>query len=376
MGATTSIEWTDASWTPIRARNRATGKLGWHCTHVSEACRNCYAETHNKRLGTGLAFKPGHLKDVEIFLDEAMLLAPLRWRTPRKIFVCSMTDLFADFIPGEMIDKVFAVMALCPQHTFQVLTKRPERMRAYFEGLSDDRQEDAMDSLYLTDSQAHDLVKVCRDLPLPNVWLGTSAEDQPTADVRIPDLLATPAAVRFVSLEPMLGPIDLTWLTWPEDDHLAEDEQRDGVLDTLRGRGWIRGFDGYADHPVMPNWRYRDGSEGPRQYLGDDRHVMPRLDLVILGGESGPRNRPPRLDDMRSIVHQCAGAGVACFVKQLGRSCIMNRSDAVQAVALGAGWRAQEPGGEIGIVRFRDSHGGDPIEWPADMRVREFPDAR
>ena len=119
MGERSKIEWTDASWTPIRARNRITGKLGWHCTHASPGCVHCYAEDMNRHVGTGLPFKPGHEKDIEVFLDETMLLTPLCWKRPRKIFVCSMTDLFADFVPDEWIDKMFAVMALTPQHTYQ-----------------------------------------------------------------------------------------------------------------------------------------------------------------------------------------------------------------------------------------------------------------
>jgi protein gp37 len=115
MGDRSNIEWTDASWTPIRARNLATGKIGWHCEHATTGCEFYYAEGMNKRLGTGLPFKPGHRADIEIFLDDEMLLAPLRWKKPRRIFVCSMTDAFADFVTDEWLDKIFAVMALCPQ---------------------------------------------------------------------------------------------------------------------------------------------------------------------------------------------------------------------------------------------------------------------
>lgn len=137
MSEHSTIEWTDSTWSPIRARlkekigRKAKGSLGWHCEHASEGCRNCYAEGFNRRLGTGLDFKPGHRDDVEIFLDEEMLLAPLRWKKPKIIFVCSMTDAFASFVRDEWLDRMFAVMALCPQHTFQVLTKRAERMREY-----------------------------------------------------------------------------------------------------------------------------------------------------------------------------------------------------------------------------------------------------
>ena len=145
MGATTGIAWTDSTWTPIRARSKhfdfgansppgGRVRVGWHCEPVSEACRNCYAEDLNMRLGTGLAYKPGNRADVDIVLDEKMLTAPLRWRKGRRIFVCSMTDLFGRFVPDEFIDKMFAVMALTPRHTYQILTKRPERMPAYFLG--------------------------------------------------------------------------------------------------------------------------------------------------------------------------------------------------------------------------------------------------
>lgn len=140
MAERSKIEWTDASWNPIQAHRTFEpagryGKLGWHCEHVSEACCNCYAKGFNKRLGTELDYKPGHRlspePDTEIFLDEKMLLAPLRWKRPRKIFVCSMTDLFGDWVEDEWLDRIFAVMALCPQHTFQLLTKRQARMRKY-----------------------------------------------------------------------------------------------------------------------------------------------------------------------------------------------------------------------------------------------------
>src|SRR5258706_9709148 len=168
MGAKSDIEWTDASWTPIRART-PDGKTGWHCEHASEECRFCYAEAFNRRLGTGLDFKPGHRKDIEIFLDSRMLLFPLQWKRPRKIFVCSMTDLFADFVPDDFIDQMFAVMALSPRHTFQVLTKRPLRMRDY---LSDNNR-----TLHIARAGAGlgDLWwgSWLKPWPLPNVWLGT-----------------------------------------------------------------------------------------------------------------------------------------------------------------------------------------------------------
>lgn len=284
MGASTKIEWTDATWNPIRARNRATGKVGWHCTHASEGCRWCYAEAINKRLGTGLAYKPGHERDIEIFLDERMLMQPLRWRAPRKIFVGSMTDLFGEFVPDEIIDRLFGVMALCPQHTFQVLTKRSARMRRWF---NQDRAHtfpaECVAALYVGNpdlarrwpfNQERALGVGERGWPLPNVWLGVSAEDQPNLDGRVTDLVRTPAAVRFVSAEPLLGPLSLRWPAWQEKwDRRAPRDQYDGAR---------------------------------------------LLDWIIVGGESGPHARPMHPDWARSLRDQCQAAGVPFFFKQWG----------------------------------------------------------
>jgi len=279
------IEWTDASWTPIRARNKTTGKVGWHCEHATPGCEGCYAESMNKRLGTGLPFKPGHRKDIEIFLDEEMLLQPLRWKKPRTIFVCSMTDLFADFVPDEWIDRVFAVMALCPQHTFQVLTKRAEGMQTYVANMF--RSTEAPRGFVCPPwsallnrverrwiDQNPDYMTTIRPLllkalvgrtlpvgPLPNIWFGTSAEDQRRYDERREALENTPAAVRFWSLEPLLGPIDLKLGEFGEE--------------------------------ANPDW-------------------------IIAGGESGIGARPMHPDWARSIRDQCEAAGVPFFFKQWG----------------------------------------------------------
>ncbi|HEX3809571.1 MAG TPA: phage Gp37/Gp68 family protein [Rhizomicrobium sp.] len=273
MAAKSKIEWTDSTWKPIRARRLSTGKVGWHCVHMSEGCRNCYAERQNKNTfyGNGLAYKPGHEMDIEIFLDEKTLTAPLRWKNPRQIFVCSMTDLFADFVKDEWIDRIFAVMALCPQHTFQILTKRPERMRAYLTearakfagemlGTYEMIVSAAMGKLGLGPGQFRETFPNGMPWPLPNVWLGTSCEDQATANARSGPLFDTPAAVRFFSLEPLLGPIDM---------HLGEDLS------------------------LTPDW-------------------------VIVGGESGPNARPMHPDWARSLRDQCAAAGVPFFFKQWG----------------------------------------------------------
>lgn len=249
MADRTAIEWAanadgspGATWNPIRSRRRADGKLGWFCVHESEGCRNCYAERINEQhFGNGLSYKKQNEAEAEIFLDEETLKKPLSWKKPRTIFVCSMTDLFADFVKDAWIDRVFAVAALCPQHTFIVLTKRARRLRVY----SNARR--------------------------PNVWLGVSAEDQKTADARVPDLLATPAAVRFLSCEPLLGPINLQAL-----------------------RYWLE------------------------VETDNNGQVLHGLDWIIVGGESGPNARPMHPDWARGLRDQCAEAGVPFFFKQWG----------------------------------------------------------
>jgi protein gp37 len=303
----TAIEWTQRpgtrgeTWNPIRAKNRETGKLGWHCTHKSDGCRNCYAERINVKPGatggTGLAYKPGHEAEIEIFLSDA-LLNPLRWKRPCTIFVCSMTDLFADFVTDAMLDRIFAVMALCPQHTFIVLTKRPERMRRYIVSRKmapnatftqanicqaiDDIVPDRTDSSNAAKDRVLSFDNI-QTWPMPNIWLGVSVEDQATADERIPVLLETPSALRFLSVEPLLSALDLT--------HIRE---------TLVGESYQ--ITSALDHPCTLNkGRCRQG-----------------VDWVICGGESGPNARPMHPDWARALRDQCAATGVPFFFKQWG----------------------------------------------------------
>jgi protein gp37 len=316
MSDGTKIEWTDATWTPVKG-----------CTRVSPGCGGpgkaggCYAEIMAARFskpgqwGEGLAeivTLPDGSKDHRwtgvVRFDEAELLKPLSWRRPRKIFVCSTADLFHEKVEDEWIDRVFAVMALCPQHVFQVLTKRPERMRAWAtaQGVAD-RVWDKVDRL--CEDWHEGKLKVAlpvvdgdpflfalgaqgaawggqRPWPLANVWLGTSTEDQQRADERIPHLLATPAAVRFISAEPLLGPIDLTPHLW--------------------GRA--------APCPDCPKDADCYCGYLPRHMLGEE----PDLAWVICGGESGPGARPMHPDWARSLRDQCAAAGVPFFFKQWG----------------------------------------------------------
>ncbi|MHB1098118.1 MAG: DUF5131 family protein [Burkholderiales bacterium] len=193
MSALTSIEWTDVVWNPV------TG-----CSKVSEGCRNCYAEAVAHRFWGARKFT-----DVQCHADR--LAQPLHWKKPRRIFVNSMSDLFHEAVPDEFIDRIFAVMALTSHHTYQILTKRPSRMQDYAAQLLNEgdrwsRFGDAVGPLI--GNQAYELAGE-RPWPLPNVWLGVSIEDPVTADERIPILLRTPAAVRFVSIEPILGIVDI-----------------------------------------------------------------------------------------------------------------------------------------------------------------------
>ncbi len=261
MSDGTKIEWAEASWNPIRARNRETGAVGWFCSHASPGCIECYAEAINARLGTGIAFQAQNAGQVEIFLDEKTLLQPLKWRKPRRIFVCSMTDLFGEFVSDEMIERVLSVMAACPQHEFLVLTKRAARQRDFF-------SRRGGDFFLVTPDRTEARVL---NWPLPNVWLGTSIEDRRRAIERLPALMETPAAVRFVSAEPLLESI------------------------------------------IAPLQPYLDTVETENN--GPIHHA---LDWIIVGGESGRRARPFDLDWAAEIVAECQRAGVPVFVKQVG----------------------------------------------------------
>ncbi|MBA4162598.1 MAG: phage Gp37/Gp68 family protein, partial [Novosphingobium sp.] len=217
MADGTHIEWTDATWNPI------TG-----CSLASPGCTNCYAmhlagtrlKNEAKRAGLTREVNGNHVWTGEVRFNEAELLAPLRWKRPRMIFVCAHGDLFHESVPSWWLDRIFAVMALCPQHTFQVLTKRADRMRVYLTlGRHIEIQQQTRGlGLHELDRRERMESHVQRGalLPLPNVWLGVSVEDQQRADERIPDLLATPAAVRWISAEPLLGPVDLTNISGAE----------------------------------------------------------------------------------------------------------------------------------------------------------------
>lgn len=312
MAEHSTIEWTDATWNPI------TG-----CSVVSPGCTNCYAmglagtrlQHHPSRAGLTRPSKAGPVWNGEVRLNEEWLTQPLHWKRPRMIFVCAHGDLFHESVPDEWIDRVFAIMALCPQHSFQVLTKRSARMRAYMAGhqsaipylgrmplerihleAAGHMQGDGgfMDAL----KQAGNVYSLYLDTPwpLPNVWLGVSAEDQRRADERVPDLLATPAAVRFVSAEPLLGPIDFEAMPFAEGD-------RRHRWSALTGQAIMHatGKDGHPDCTVRL-----------------DKPIFSRLDWIIVGGESGPNARPMHPAWARSIRDQCNAAGTAFLFKQWG----------------------------------------------------------
>lgn len=326
----TKIEWTatvnpDGSVTPGASWNPVTG-----CSKVSAGCKNCYAELVFPRVYARQC-NCGHDIDFHQYLGEEngdenavncrlcgcdtfaarkftdvlthpnRLQQPLHWKKPRRIFVNSMSDLFHEDVPFEFIDKVFAVMALSPQHTYQILTKRPERMREYCQ----------MERWALV-AEARGETEKPFQWPLPNVWLGVSCENQQTADERIPILLQTPAAVRFVSYEPALAAIDLS-----------------------------------SFRPCVHAIHHGECAQHSR------------LHWVIIGGESGPKARPFNIQWSRAVIQQCKAAGVPVFMKQLGAQPFLQYSNDldVQAVPL----------------KLEDRKGGNPEEWPDDLRVREFP---
>jgi protein gp37 len=255
----TKIEWTDETWNPV------TG-----CSKVSQGCKNCYAERDWNRLSANpkTVYWGRKFTDVEEHIDRIM--QPLRWTRPRMIFVNSMSDLFHEDVSNYFISEVFATMALAPRHKFQILTKRPERMRAYMLEVSAALKLAMPPKFAQSIASAMSHPEALHEWPLENVWLGVSVENQKAADERIPILLDTPAAVHWASLEPLLEAVD--------------------VSEFIPGVRW---FD--SDFPM----------EGT-------------LDWVVVGGESGPGARPMHPDWARSLRDQCAGAGVPFLFKQWG----------------------------------------------------------
>jgi protein gp37 len=374
-----SIEWTDATWNPV---------VG--CTPVSPGCLNCYAATHAARglheVYVGLTVRRkvaraegGGTRAVfngTVRCLEDRLAQPLHWRRPRRVFVNSMSDLFHEDVPFEFVDRVFAVMALTPRHTYQILTKRPERMAEYLNGLADlerlrtwmnrasDGGEHRAGAYNLTTrarrSNGARAGRVEFVPPFRNVWLGTSVEDQDAADKRIAHLLRCPASVRFLSVEPLLGPVDVTRV-------------RTGRAETANAlTGGLEVADTIDGGAVVGRGR--------------------RVDWVIVGGESGTHARPCDVTWIRSIVAQCRAAGVPVFVKQLGKWTDGPHEDVpcVQRWLLSDGkrrgtWYPPVIRSDYDPDRFdkrpanavawglADPKGGKMAEWPPDLRVRELP---
>jgi len=304
MGAGTKIEWTDFTFNPW-----------WGCEKVSPGCAHCYADTFAKRVGQRVWGKDAPRR----FFGDAHWREPLKWNREaakadvhRRVFCASMADVFED--RPDLVEpraRLAYLIGRTPNLDWLLLTKRPENIAR----------------LWIT------------DVVPPNVWLGTTVEDQERADERIPKLLLSPAAVRFLSVEPMLGPVDLSL--------------------------WI------------PTLEVERETRKP----GEDF-----VDWVIVGGESGPGARPCAIEWIRDVVRQCREAGVPCFVKQLGGNAVVNYyDDAKRSLYESNGWEWPDPidwncdrDGQPPLnarvrVRHRDPKGGEPREWSDDLRVREFP---
>lgn len=298
------IEWTESTWNPV---------VG--CTQVSSGCQHCYAERMAERLAW--MGKKNYQKVIKweetdgefwkasngfadgwnnkIICDKSALDKPRHWRKPRRIFVCSMSDLFHPKVPFAFIDKVFRIIRRCPQHTFQILTKRPERMEKYINGLA---------------QRLNGTQLVCmlnwQKWPLSNTWLGVTAENQAMADERIPILLQIPWAVRFVSIEPMLGPVDISKyfdpIKCPDCGHI---DDRDGF--DVCGVDEGNFFCNQCNNEIKPI-------------------VMNTIDWVIVGGESGPGARPMHPEWVRSVRDQCIVTGVPFFFKQWGEYGVLGQN--------------------------------------------------
>lgn len=349
----TSIQWCDLVWNCVRG-----------CSMVSSGCTRCYAMNIAARFsGSDQPFAGyaefriiGDKREAhwtgKVNLVEEKLLEPLsrrKWaskfaekhgRKPR-CFVNSMSDLFHEKLPDESIDRVFAVMAICQEIDFLVLTKRAARMEKWF--------------------WAHSLPGWSKEWPLANVWLGVSVEDQKRANERIPHLLRTPVAVRFISAEPLLGSVNLASIIVKHEDY----RWKDCCRNVLTGEFYNCPFD------------TNDGLQRGMMTVTTE----PKLDWVIVGGESGPGARPFDIAWARSIRDQCKAAGVACYVNQLGSNPqeiaypqFVTDHEAENWMA--ADWtRIWENSANHWrrYIRLKDNKGGDVAEWPEDLRIREVP---
>lgn len=285
MADATKIEWSEATWNPI------TG-----CTVHSAGCTNCYAmklagtrlQNHPSRAGLTMATKAGPVWTGEVRFNRGWLNQPVQWAKPRMIFVCAHADLFHKDVPTEWIDEIFDIMETATQHTYQVLTKRSDRMREYL------------------------VERYTNRFPPPNIWIGVSVENQAAADERIPDLLRTPAAVRWVSMEPLLEQVQLTNIN--------------GANSKAPAVYWVNALSGEHDDMCRPC------------------APLPKLDWIVIGGESGTGARRFELEWMGYTIAQCKIYEVPVFAKQLGKK--LNPKD------------------------YKDFE-----KWPKGLRVRQWPEA-
>jgi protein gp37 len=334
----TKIQWTNETWNPLAG-----------CSKVSDGCKNCYAIKDAVRLSENTNPKirakyEGTTKDgnnwtgkINLASDD-VLTQPLRWTRPRQIFVNSMSDLFHENVPDEWIDRIFAVIAMSAHHIFQILTKRPERMKEYFSKVEERRTNiggwikgnfrqnvNDKDWAYLT------------TFPIENVWLGVSVENQKTADERIPLLLETPAAIRWLSCEPLLEEVDLTNLriVYPVK------------LDALTGAFFSQNGAIITDKDVP--------------------EIGNKIDWVVVGGESGTNHRKCDVNWIRSIARQCHAVDVPVFIKQLGGTVI----GAIEDFPNKRRWVSSYSNVSGPILKHKK--GGNISEFPIDLQVREFP---
>ena len=306
------IQWTDRTWNPV---------VG--CQINSPECNNCYAKelAQSARMQQFPQYQEVKNWDKAVFAY-SQLLKPLSWKTPSMIFL-SMGDLFFHTIEDEELDRIFAICALTPRHTYQFLTKFPIRMQKYIQqgaknrirmmAVDIGRREQLKPEIY----EPYETYEF--DWPLPNVWLGTSVGLQNSVDHKVPYLVKSHAAIKLLSCEPLLEAIDL--------------------------RKYLGLCSGCQSCDFQGNHK-----------IGESK-----IDWIIVGGESGPNARPCHIDWIRSIVRQCKLSNTAVFVKQLGsapietETYIMDIADTYHQ------------------LKLKDRKGGDIDEFPDDLKVREFP---
>lgn len=352
MGDNTGIAWTDA-----------TANIAVGCSIHSPGCVNCYAArlaaTRLKQTERykGLAVMRNGMTPTwtgEVRINHDAIDTVIRWKKPRKVFFTAQGDPFHEGYTNEDIALFFAVMSTAKQHTFQVLTKRSTRMRQWFEWIaSQGVPPSEVMSAAVKRSGSELLVKnnhsASLSWPLSNVWLGVTVENQELADTRIDDLLHCPAKCRFLSLEPLLERVVLPeealmrhFVSCPSDN---EDPEKNNCIGCT---GDPRDYDG-TESSCEAEW-------------------SPSIDWVIVGGESGPRARQFDVAWAYAIIEQCKKTGIACFVKQLGA-----RPIGEPRAKPPRNWTTSSDIARRGEWVLNDSHGGDPNEWPEDLRVQQFP---